>query len=33
MINLTKKWLNKGIVGFDRAGNELAYPLEMHYEV
>jgi adenosine deaminase len=30
MIALTKRWLDKGVVGFDIAGDEGSYPVEMH---
>jgi len=30
MIDLTKKWLNKGVVGFDSAGDESAFPASLH---
>ncbi len=33
MIDLTQKWIGKGVVGFDTAGDELTYPLKIHSEV
>lgn len=32
MIELTKRWLGRGVVGFDIAGDEGSYPVQMHLE-
>lgn len=32
MIHLTKQWLGQGVVGFDIAGDEGTYPIQMHLE-
>ena len=33
MIDLTKKYLGKGVVGFDCAGDETSFPLKIHDKV
>ena len=32
MVNLCKEWIGRGVVGFDVAGHEGTYPLEIHEE-